>query len=140
MARSRTTFLPISVMRRVGADLPLMGCKANSRTFCATRQERFTHEACRAALSRMATYGPTDFNKWDVFYAMAVSKATNLGIDKHRKRDGGGGGGGAKGGGGRELSARTHNRLNKERAHYVGAAASYGWTTPLGSMSVKLLV
>lgn len=77
-------------------------------------------------------YGPTDFNKWDVFYAMAVSKATNLGIDKHRKRDGGGGDGGAKDGGGRELSARTHNRLNKERAHYVGAAASYGWTTPLG--------
>ena len=78
-------------------------------------------------------YGSTDFNKWDVFYAMAVSKATNLGIDKHRKRDGGGGGGGAKDGGGREqLSARTHNRLNKERAHYVGAAASYGWTTPLG--------
>ena len=77
-------------------------------------------------------YGPTDFNKWDVFYAMAVSKATNLGIDRHRKRDGGGGDGGAKDGGGRELSARTHNRLNKERAHYVGAAASYGWTTPLG--------
>ena len=78
-----------------------------------------------------AGYGPTDFNKRDVFYAMAVSKATNLGIDKHRKRDGGGGDGGAKDGG-RELSARTHNRLNKERAHYVGAAASYGWTTPLG--------
>ena len=63
---------------------------------------------------------------------MAVSKATNLGIDKHRKRDGGGGDGGAKDGGGRELSARTRNRLNKERAHYVGAAASYGWTIPLG--------
>ena len=60
-----------------------------------------------------------------------LARQTNLGIDKHRKRDGGGGDGGAKDGGGRELSARTHNRLNKERAHYVGAAASYGWTTPL---------
>ena len=58
MARSRTTFLPISVMRRVGADLLLMDCKANSRTFCATRRERFIHEACRAAPFRMATGRP----------------------------------------------------------------------------------
>ena len=27
--------------------LLLMGCQANSRTFCATRRERFIHEACR---------------------------------------------------------------------------------------------
>ena len=64
-------------------------------------------------------YGSTGFNKWDVFYAMAVSKATNLGIAKHCKRGGVGGGGGAKDGG-RDLSSRTHNRLNKERAHYGG--------------------
>ena len=62
---------------------------------------------------------------------MAVGKATNLGIDKHRMRDGGGSDGGAKDGS-RELSARTHNRPNKERAHYVGTATSCGWTTPLG--------
>ena len=49
-------------------------------------------------------HGPTDFDKWDIFYAMAVSKATNLGIDTHRKRDGGGSDGGTKAGG-RELSA-----------------------------------
>ena len=48
-----------------------------------------------------------------------------------RKRDGGGGDDGAKDGS-RELSLRPHNRLNKkERANYVGAAASHGWTTPL---------
>ena len=76
-------------------------------------------------------YDPTDFNKWGVFYAIAVSKATSLGIEKHRKRDRGGGDGGAKDGD-CKLVSRTHNRLNKERAHYVGAAASYGWTTPLG--------
>ena len=40
--------------RRVGADLLLMGCKANSRAFCATRRGRFIHEACRAAPFRMA--------------------------------------------------------------------------------------
>jgi hypothetical protein len=62
---------------------------------------------------------------------MAVGKATNLGIDKHRMRDGGGSDGGAKDGS-RELSARTHNRPNKERAHYAGTAVSCGWTTPLG--------
>ena len=62
---------------------------------------------------------------------MAVSKATHLGVDKHRKHDEGGGDGGAKDGG-HELSARTHNCLNKGRAHYVGAAASYRWTAPLG--------
>ena len=65
------------------------------------------------------------------FYAMAVSTATDLGIDKHRKCDGGGSDGGAKDGS-CEFSARTHNRPNKERAHYVGATASYGWTTPFG--------